>query len=102
VIILERVFDTDDDVIRLELREPEADQGSFRCGYRLSGAADREAEGWGVDPVQALLLALERAHLDLLTWRRDTGRPVTFMKSRDLALPLMSNVTPADFDTPMD
>lgn len=101
MVVLERVFDTDGDVIRLEIHKPELDRGSYRCDYTLSGAVARQYAGWGVDPVQALLLALAGAHVRLLAWRRDTG-PLTFLKSRDLDMPLPDNATPADFDAPPD
>lgn len=103
MIILERTFNADRESILLEVRKPERDGQDFRCTFRLAGPdLDHEAHAMGVDAVQALLLALQRAHIDLLAYRRDTGRPVQWLDMRELGLPLAGNVTPADFDAPLD
>jgi len=103
VIILERTFNIGSESIRLEVDQPRPDGDDFRCEFRLQGAGlAREAYGMGVDSIQALLLALQHAHLDLLAHRRDTGLPVEWLEMRDLGLPLPSCVTPADFDVAAD
>lgn len=52
----------------------------------------------GVDSLQALLLALQKAHIDLLAYRRDSGRQVQWLEMQDLGLPLPPYVTASDFD----
>jgi len=101
VVILERTFDADGEPLRLEVFLPRPDGGDYRCDFRLRGPGlDLDSYGMGVDSVQALLLALNRAHLDLLCYRRDTGRPVRWHDNVELGLPLPDNVTAPDFVPP--
>jgi hypothetical protein len=104
MVIAERVFTAGDNDVRLEVFRPEPDpRGDYRCCYTLRGAGlERDFRGYGVDPMQALLLALANAHVDLLAFRRDAGIPITWLDMRDLGLPLASGVAAADFDRPSD
>lgn len=103
MVILERTFSAGADFIRLEVDQPTSDGADFRCTFRLSGAGfDEEKSGMGVDGLQALLLTLQRVHVDLLAHRRDTGVPIAWLGMHDLGLPLPTNVTAADFDRAAD
>ena len=100
MVILERTFTAADESIQLEVYSPIANPDDHECRYRIHGAGlDRSFRGYGIDPVQALLLALANAHVDLLAMRRDTGLPILWLGSRDLGLPLASSISAADFDT---
>ncbi|HEX7885472.1 MAG TPA: hypothetical protein VF474_05800 [Phenylobacterium sp.] len=99
MIILERIFNAGAETIRLEVDQPKPDGDDFRCDFRLQGAGlTLDAHGMGVDGVQALLLTLQRVHIDLLAYRRDTGLQIEWLEMRDLGLPLPPNVTAVDFD----
>jgi hypothetical protein len=100
MIILERTFNGDGgDSILLEVSKPEPDEADFRCSFRLIRPDGvREGYAMGVDSLQALLLALQKAHIDLLAYRRDSGRQVQWLEMQDLGLPLPPYVTASDFD----
>jgi len=46
----------------------------------------------GVDEVQALLLAMQTAHIDLLAARENDGRQVTYLDGKNLDLPVAKSV----------
>ncbi len=78
--------------------EPVADQADFRCDYEITGLdATRKSHGFGVDAVQALVLAMQKAHIDLLASRQAKAGELTWLGQPDLGLPLPANVKPADF-----
>lgn len=59
----------------------------FRCAYRIEGlwAAARGMEIYGVDSLQALMLALQAAISDLETSEAFLDGRLTFLGSRSLA-----------------
>lgn len=97
--MIERLFEAGDETIRLVVEAPQPDGQDFRCAVTLQGAGfDRRDHAMGIDQVQALVLALAKAHIDLLQARRD-GLAVTWLGGRDLGLPLPPHLTVADIET---
>ena len=99
MVILERSFHAKGETVTLRVEKPKPDGADFRCEYAIEGGGlERRSYGMGVDSIQALLLALSRAHLDLLCARRDGGLSLMWLDMRDLGLPLPDNSKASDFD----
>jgi hypothetical protein len=84
-----RVFTVDGREVACRFFRSEPDRGSFACRYEIDwpeGTRGRSISG--VDEVQALLLAMQAAHLDLLLARRDDGRLVSWLDEARLGLPI--------------
>ena len=79
--------------------EPVAEkQQCFRCDYEIAWPdAQNISRGYGADAVQALVLAMQGAHVDLLASARARAGELTWLGNRDLELPLPANTIPADF-----
>lgn len=78
--------------------KPVADGDDFRCDYRIVfPTRERRAHVYGADEVQALTLAMQRAHVDLLSAPEHQNEKLLWLGVEDLGLPLPSNVQPADF-----
>jgi hypothetical protein len=95
---IERVFEVDGAEIACRFFTPVADGNDFRCRYsidhRPAGAHIREIPG--VDGVQALLLAMEAAHADLLLLREQEGRTVRWLGGSGLGLPISTVIQDLD------
>lgn len=79
--------------VRFFQPEPEPDHTSFFCRYEIDwpeGARSKRAGG--VDEVQALLLAMQRAHTDLLSARENHGRKVSWLNERGLGFPIPDSI----------
>ncbi|TPK00928.1 hypothetical protein FJ872_30255 [Mesorhizobium sp. B2-5-9] len=72
---------------------PEPEQGGdFQCRYEIGWTEGmRSRKAYGIDEVQALLLAMQMAHAELLS-ARENGRQVSWLDQRGLGLPL-ANLT---------
>ena len=84
-----RVFTIDGREVACRFFRPQADRGDFYCRYEIEwpgGARSRKI--YGVDEVQALLLAMQTAHVDLLAARENDGRQVSWLDERKLGLPI--------------
>lgn len=95
--LVEREFTLDGQPLACRFYAPEADGEDFACRYDIDwpeGARSRRV--FGVDPVQALLLAMQGAHVDLLMAREDMGYTVRWMDSDSLGLPLMGSLRDLD------
>jgi hypothetical protein len=70
----------------------------FRCEYDIVWP-DRtwSSKAPGVDAVQALILAMEKAHVELLASDEFRSGQLSWFGSEDLGMPLPGNVTPEDF-----
>jgi hypothetical protein len=78
--------------------KPVADGNDFRCDYRIVfPTRERRTHAYGVDEVQALTLAMQRAHMDLLSAPERQNEKLLWLDMEDLGLPLASNAQPADF-----
>ena len=56
----------------------------------------RSGEAFGVDEVQALLLAMQRAHVDLLIARKDNPAVISWLDQTSLGLPLCQSLRDMD------
>jgi hypothetical protein len=84
----ERLYEIDGLEVPCRFFSPVADGDDFRCRYWIeAGAASRSRDAWGVDAVQALLLAMTAAHTDLLMWREQEGKTVRWLEGEGLGLP---------------
>jgi len=72
---------------------PEQDQGNFFCQYEIDWPGEtRTKKLGGVDEVQALLLAMQAAHTDLLAARENDLKEVQWLYDRSLGLPIASSI----------
>lgn len=84
-----RVFTIDGDDVECRFFTPEHDQGDYRCRYEIDLPNKPIAsEGYGVDQVQALLLAMQKAHVELLVMREKLKRSVKWLGDENLGLPI--------------
>jgi hypothetical protein len=93
---------------RLELREggeviirfflPVPGDVDYSCRYRITWPdREREFQIFGIDGVQALLLAMQAVHADLLSSSEGKAGELRWLGDRDLDLPMASGLTPQDF-----
>ena len=95
----ERRFEIGAAPVHLRLGVPEPWGGDFICRYTITWPDGAHAgHAGGVDGLQALQLALQGAHLNLLGLRgTQLEGPVTWLGSADLGLPLPSAASADDF-----
>ena len=88
-IFCERVLLIEGQSAACRFYQPEVDEEDFGCRFEIDWPAGRSGgKAIGVDPVQALLLAMQKAHLELLTARRDKGLEISWLETPNLGLPL--------------
>ncbi|NBU27810.1 MAG: hypothetical protein EBS42_06245 [Caulobacteraceae bacterium] len=78
------------DRVDIELFRPRPDQNDWRCDYHIrSGDQISSHYAMGVDPLQALLLAIDGAHVRMLERSREQGAALTWLGGApfDLGLP---------------
>jgi hypothetical protein len=93
-----RVFTTGEIEIGCLFFKPVPEAGDFRCDYRIEYPDDVESSyAIGVDEVQALILAMQKAHVDLLVSDYFQNDALNWIGMRDLGLPLPPSVTVDDF-----
>ena len=100
---VQRQFAVDDQVVTCRFFKPEADPDgpSFFCRYEIDWPeGTRSKRAGGVDEVQALLLAMTRAHTDLLSARENDGREVSWLDGRKLWLPIADTIRDWDDGDP--
>ena len=86
---IERTVTVDGQGVSCRFFWPEPDSSSFRCRFEIEwpeGVRSRYAGG--ADEVQAMLLAMQMAHVDLLAARENDGRDVSWMDGASLGLPI--------------
>ncbi len=68
---------------------PDPDSGDYRCRYEID-IPNKPIAGraYGIDQVQALLLAMQKAHIDLLLLRDKSGRRIEWLDQENLGLPI--------------
>ena len=89
--IATRRFKVDGREVGCRSYRPEEDGGSYVCHYEIGwpeGA--RSGRAGGVDEVQALLLAMVKAHTDLLEARHTGKRRISWLDDASLGLPVAS------------
>jgi hypothetical protein len=96
---IERQFELSDGAqVVLRFNEPVADQKDFRCDFEIAWRNDiRKSHAFGVDAVQAILMAMQKAHIDLLASSHAKAGELTWLGNRNLGLPLPANIKPGDF-----
>jgi hypothetical protein len=100
---IQRVVEVDGQDVACRFFKPEADRGDFFCLFEVDwpeGARSRRI--YGVDEVQALILAMQSAHTDLLVARKDYGRKVSFLGKRRLGFPVADVLRDLDADGYVD
>jgi hypothetical protein len=94
---IEREFTVDGQPVLCRFFQPEADGQDFACRFEIDWPeGQRQRRIFGIDPTQALLLAMEMAHVYLLMAREQQGRNVHWLDSASLGLPLMPNMRDLD------
>ena len=86
---VERIFDIDGQNVECRFYQPTQDGTDFSCRYTINlPGKPEERHGYGVDAIQALLLATKKAHIDLLLLRDQKGLRVEWLDEENLGLPL--------------
>jgi hypothetical protein len=96
---VQRVVEVDGRGVPCRFFKPEADRGDFFCRLEVDwpeGTKSRRI--YGVDEVQALLLAMQTAHADLLAVREHDGRDVSWLGQRRLGFPIADVIPDWDRD----
>jgi len=96
---IQRTFTVDGRDVICRFFPPVAAGVDFECRYEIAwpeGA--RSCTIFGVDEVQALLLAMQTAHTDLLASRENDGREVSWLDQRSLGLPIAKSIQDWDPD----
>ena len=96
---IERRFDLADGAeVLVRFHRPAPDDADYRCNYEIIWPDRKRAfHAIGIDEVQALILAIQMAHVDLLSSPEAKRGELTWLGSRDLGLPIASSVKPEDF-----
>jgi Domain of unknown function (DUF6968) len=91
--IAQRMFTVDGQEVKCRFFPPERDGGSFFCRYEIDwNEGVRTRKIGGVDEVQALVLAMQAAHTDLLAARENEGRRVSWLDRQSLGLPIAQTI----------
>ncbi|TIV06284.1 MAG: hypothetical protein E5V94_12565 [Mesorhizobium sp.] len=100
VSFIQRTFSVDGDEVTCRFFSPEPeDGGDFLCWYEIGWPeGSRTFRARGIDAVQALLLAMQMAHADLLSERERHGRQVLWLDQRSLGLPIANSIRDLDPD----
>lgn len=98
-VIAQRTFTVDGQELRCRFFRPIEDGGSFFCRYEMDWPEhQRSRRAGGVDEVQAILLAMQLAHTELLAARENDRRNVTWLNDRSLGLPVAQSIRDWDPD----
>lgn len=94
---VERRFTIDGQEVACRFYQPEPDGQDYVCRYEIMYADGvRTRRSPGIDQVQALLLAMQYAHTDLLAARDHDGRKITWLDSASLGLPIAQTIRDLD------
>lgn len=97
--ILSRHFTVDGSPVECRFFLPDYDGQDYACRYEIIWPdKPRSRRVYGVDGVQALLLAMQGAHLDLLLARQDKGMDVQWLDGPNLGLPISRALRDMDPD----
>ena len=98
-VIAQRTFTVDGRDLNCRLFRPEEDNGSFFCQFEIDWPQHKSSRrAGGVDEVQAILLAMQMVHGELLAVRENDGRRVTWLNDRSLGLPIAESIRDWDPD----
>ena len=77
-----------DQTVDLLIFQPKPDQNDWRCDLQLHWpTGPKTSYAMGVDPMQALLLAIDQAHVHLLHFSRESGAELRWLDDSSLGLP---------------
>ena len=98
-VIVQRRFELRGSLeVIIRFSRPVPDGKDFRCRYEIVWPDRTDASnGFGVDEMQALILAIEKAHIELLASIEGRRGELTWLGQRNLGLPLSDSVSPDDF-----
>ncbi|RRI03524.1 hypothetical protein EH240_10180 [Mesorhizobium tamadayense] len=98
VSFVQRTFSVDGAEVTCRFFLPEPEQGGhFQCRYEIAWPeGSRFRKAYAVDEVQALLLAMQMAHAELLSERENNGRQVLWLDQRSLGLPIANSIRDLD------
>jgi hypothetical protein len=100
-IFIERRLElTDGREVIIRFLQPVQDvrQDSYRCEYIIDWPDRRRSfYGFGVDAVQALVVAMCNSHAELLSSPEGKAGTLQWLGNRDLGLPLAGTFKPEDF-----
>jgi hypothetical protein len=86
---IERTFELGSETVIVRFMRPERSTVDYECRYKIIWPdRERNFHAFGVDEVQAMTLALQMAHVDLLTSPEGKAGRITWLGQRDLGLPL--------------
>jgi hypothetical protein len=100
---LERSFEADSTELTVRFYRPGPDPSGidYRCDYAIEWPVGRRTGfACGVDEIQALILAMQRAHVDLLSSPAYAAGTLLWLGMRELGLPLPTSVTTSAFQDP--
>lgn len=84
-----RVFKIDGGNVECRFFRPQKDGDDYLCRYTIDFPdKPRTSQGYGVDAIQALLLAMKKAHVELLVVRDKMERQVEWLEDENLGLPI--------------
>jgi uncharacterized protein DUF6968 len=97
-VFIERQFELGEARVVLRLFVPEPSDKDYGCEYSIVWP-DREQRRriFGIDAVQALLLAMQMAHVDLLLSPESKAGQLTWLEERDFGLPFSPGTRREDF-----
>ncbi|WP_114285910.1 DUF6968 family protein [Candidatus Halocynthiibacter alkanivorans] len=98
-VFVQRTFEVDGREVKCRFFRPEECEVDYVCRYEIEWPGQtRSFRGYGVDEVQALLLAMQNAHIELLVARTKQGLRVEWLDQQSLGLPIAENVRDLDPD----
>jgi hypothetical protein len=89
---------SDGSAVIVRFFRPEPREVDHCCDYQISWPdRERRFHIYGIDAVQALILAMQAAHADLLSSPEGKSGLLLWLGERDLGLPLPAALKPEDF-----
>ncbi len=87
-----REFEVDGKAVACRFFQPERAEVDYMCRYEIDWPNKKVSRNsYGIDQVQALLLAMQSAHAVLLLARVKKGSKVEFLETENLSLPILSS-----------
>ncbi len=98
-VFIERQFELGGEArVVVRFLRPEPDGNDYGCDYSIVWPdRERRRRIFGIDAVQALLLAMQSAHVDLLLSPESKAGELRWLEQRDLGLPLPPSAAREDF-----
>jgi hypothetical protein len=88
-----REFEVDGQTVECRFFQPELVDIDYVCRYEVEWPNKQlSSKSFGIDQVQALLLAMQKVHADLLFLRVKKGSKVEWLENENLALPIIDSI----------